>query len=46
MGLADNKNGAKGFVISKLTWDVSNWVTWKAQMRAMLWSNKSESDTL
>ena len=29
MGPTDHNNGAKGFVIPKLAWDGSNWVTWK-----------------
>ena len=40
MGPADNNNRAKGFVIPKLAWDGSNWVTWKTQTIAMLGLNK------
>ena len=40
MDPADNNNGAKDFVIPKLAWDGSNWVTWKTQMLATLGSNK------
>ena len=40
MAPTDTTNGTKNFVVTKLAWDASNWITWKTQTLATLGSNR------